>query len=100
MPLLELLSRSGTPAVATDMDGQVLWWNREAENLIGGNGNQAPSRPCYDAIGGLDGFGNRFCHENCSVVAMSRSGEAVRGFEMVLGSSGPRPHPVGRWKRF
>ena len=38
-------------------------------------------------IGGKDVFGNRFCHENCSVVSMSRKGEPVQGFEIVLASS-------------
>jgi DNA-binding NarL/FixJ family response regulator len=39
---------------------------------------------------GRDVFGNRFCHENCTVLSMSRKGEAVRPFELVVGSGAPK----------
>jgi len=31
--------------------------------------------------------GNRFCHEGCSIVSMSRKGEPIQAFEIVIGSS-------------
>src|SRR5512134_3772841 len=71
--VLDVLSQSDTPALATDIGGHIVFWNRAAERLLGRPTNQV--------------FGNRFCHENCSVVSMTRKGEAVQGFEIVLGSS-------------
>ncbi len=85
--VLDVLSQSDTPALATDIGGHIVFWNRAAERLLGRPTNQVLGRRCYDVLGGKDVFGNRFCHENCSVVSMTRKGEAVQGFEIVLGSS-------------
>ena len=85
--VLDVLSQSDTPALATDIGGHIVFWNRAAERLLGRPTNQVLGRRCYDVLGGKDVFGNRYCHENCSVVSMTRKGEAVQGFEIVLGSS-------------
>ena len=85
--VLDLLARSDMPALATDVAGHILFWNRAAERLLDRPAREALGRRCYDVLGGRDVYGNRFCHENCAVVSMSRKGEAVQGFEMVL--SGP-----------
>lgn len=84
--VLDVLAQSDTPAVATDVAGHILFWNRAAERLLSRPGREALGRRCYDVLGGRDVFGNRLCHENCAVVSMSRKGEAVQGFEMVLGA--------------
>ncbi|MGE5125638.1 MAG: PAS domain-containing protein, partial [Betaproteobacteria bacterium] len=85
--VLDVLSQSDTPALATDIGGHIVFWNRAAERLLGRPTNQVLGRRCYDVLGGKDVFGNRFCHENCSIVSMTRKGEAVQGFEIVLGAS-------------
>jgi DNA-binding CsgD family transcriptional regulator len=85
--VLDVLAQSDTPALATDTGGHIVFWNRAAERLLGRPTNQVLGRRCYDVLGGRDVFGNRFCHENCSIVSMSRRGEPVQGFEIVLGSS-------------
>ena len=85
--VLDVLSQSETPALATDIGGHIVFWNRAAERLLGRPTNQVLGRRCYDVLGGKDVFGNRFCHENCSVVSMTRKGESVQGFEIVLGNS-------------
>ena len=79
--VLDVLSQSDTPALATDIGGHIVFWNRAAERLLGRPTNQVLGRRCYDVLGGKDIFGNRFCHENCSIVSMTRKGEAVQGFE-------------------
>jgi DNA-binding CsgD family transcriptional regulator len=87
--VLELLAASDTPALATDRAGHVVFWNRAAERLFGRPAGQALGRRCYDLLAGRDAFGNRFCHENCSVVSMSCKGEAIQSFEIVVAS--PKP---------
>lgn len=82
--VLDVLAQSDTPAVATDGAGHILFWNRAAERLLNRPGREVLGRRCYDVLAGRDVFGNRFCHENCSVVSMGRKGEAVQAFEMVL----------------
>ena len=84
--VLDVLARSDTPALATDIGGHIIFWNSAAERLLDRPKNQVLGRRCYDVLGGKDVFGNRFCHENCSVMAMSRKGESVNGFEICVGS--------------
>lgn len=85
--VLDVLAQSETPALATDIGGHVVFWNHAAEKLLGRQSNQVLGRRCYDVLGGRDVFGNRFCHENCSVLSMSRKGESVQAFEIVLAST-------------
>jgi DNA-binding CsgD family transcriptional regulator len=88
--VLDVLASSETPAMATDVVGHLIFWNRAAERFFGRPAAQVLGRRCYDVLGGRDVFGNRFCHENCCVVAMSRKGEAVQGFELTVGSGAPK----------
>ncbi len=88
--VLDVLSQSDAPALATDATGHVVFWNHAAELLLGRGGRQVMGRRCYDVVGGRDVFGNRFCHENCAVLSMSRKGESVRPFELLLGSGAPK----------
>jgi DNA-binding CsgD family transcriptional regulator len=85
--VLDVLATSDTPALATDVGGHVIFWNRAAERLLGRPAGQALGRRCYDVLGGLDIFGNRYCHENCAVISMSRKGESVKGFELTVNSA-------------
>jgi DNA-binding CsgD family transcriptional regulator len=85
--VLDVLAASDTPALATDVGGHVIFWNRAAERLLGRPAGQALGRRCYDVLGGRDIFGNRYCHENCSVVSMSRKGESVQGFELTVNAA-------------
>jgi DNA-binding CsgD family transcriptional regulator len=88
--VLDVLSQSDSPALATDATGHVIFWNHAAELLLGRGGRQVMGRRCYDVVCGRDVFGNRFCHESCTVLSMSRKGETVRPFEMMLGSGAPK----------
>jgi len=88
--VLDVLASSDTPAMATDVGGHLVFWNRAAERLFARPAAQVLGRRCYDVLAGRDVFGNRFCHENCCVVSMSRKGEAVQGFEVTVGSSAPK----------
>ncbi len=82
--VLDILVASAIPAVATDADARVVFWNRAAENLFARPAHEVLGLPCYDVLGGRDIFGNRLCYENCHVVAMARRGEHVHGFECVV----------------
>ncbi len=80
---------SDTPAFATDAAGHVLLWNRGMEKLLGRPRKDALGRRCFELLAGRDVFGNRYCHENCAVMCMSRKCESVQAFEMTVRSSAP-----------
>ena len=50
--VLDVLAQSDTPALATDIGGHVVFWNRAAERLLGRPTNQVLGRRCYDVLGG------------------------------------------------
>ena len=82
--VLDVLSQSDSPALATDATGHVIFWNHAAELLLGRGGRQVMGRRCYDVVCGRDVFGNRFCYANCPIAAMSRREEAPCPFEVRL----------------
>lgn len=88
--VLDVLATSDTPAMATDSVGHIIFWNRAAERLFGRPSQQVLGRRCYDVVAGRDDFGNRYCHENCSVLSMSRKGETVQGFELTVAGGSHR----------
>jgi len=90
--ILDVLAGSDTPSLATDIAGHIVFWNRAAERLLGRTGSQVMGRRCYDVIGGRDVHGNRFCHEGCSIVAMTRRGEPLQAFEITVGSPPAQEH--------
>ena len=104
--ILDLLASGEPPAFATDQGDRIVFWNRGAERALGLPASQVLGRRCFEIMRGRDVFGNCYCHENCTVVSMTRKGEAVRGFEItvretpgrqqtinvtVLQIAGPRP---------
>jgi len=85
--ILDLLGASDSPAYATDLAGHIIFWNHAAERLLGRSSGEVLGRRCFEVLAGRDVFGNRHCHESCTVVAMSRKGEPVQGFEISVGSA-------------
>lgn len=90
--LLELLAGGDPAAFATDSRDRVVFWNSGAAAFFGRRADEAIGRHCYEAVGGRDVFGNRFCYPNCPVMTMSRHGESVCGFELRVGTVNGNGH--------
>jgi DNA-binding CsgD family transcriptional regulator len=88
--LLDALRANDVAAVASDASGHVVFWNRAAEALLGRTAAAALGRRCYEVLDGRDGFGNRFCYENCPVLSMCRRDEHVREFSLSVQGAGTR----------
>jgi PAS domain S-box-containing protein len=86
--LLDILSSGTPPAFATDADDRIVFWNRGAEELLGQSAEKVLGKPCYVVVGGRDLYGNRFCYKDCAVVAATRDGEPVNGYEFQVCSPG------------
>jgi DNA-binding CsgD family transcriptional regulator len=86
--LLDVLAGGDPPAMATDNNHRIVFWNRGAERLFARTAAEALGRRCHDVLGGRDVFGNRYCRADCTVMAMLRHGEAVHGFEIQVSPTG------------
>ena len=91
--LLDVLASGEPAAFATDSRERVVFWNRGAAALLGRRAEEAMGRHCHEVLGGRDAFGNRFCYANCSIAAMSRSGETPEAFELRVPPSGSGGDP-------
>jgi DNA-binding CsgD family transcriptional regulator len=89
--MLDVLAAGDPPAFATDSRDRIVFWNRGAADLLGRRSEEVLGRHCYEAIGGRDLFGNRFCYARCPVVATVAGGEPVAGFELQVRGNGHGP---------
>jgi DNA-binding CsgD family transcriptional regulator len=79
-----VLERGEPAAFATDDRHRIVFWNKGAERLLGRLAEDVLSLRCHDVLGGRDAYGNRFCYENCPLMATIRKGEPVSGCELTL----------------
>lgn len=86
--LLDILASGQPPAFASDSRDRIVFWNQGAAELFGRRSDEVLGRRCYEAVGGRDVFGNRFCYANCPVVASLTRGETVAGFELQVSANG------------
>ena len=82
-PALVGVPEGGEPAAfAVGQDHRISFWNRGAERLFGLSDSEALGRSCHDIVRGRDTFGNRFCYENCALMATARTEDAVAACEV------------------
>jgi DNA-binding CsgD family transcriptional regulator len=93
--LLDLLASGDPPALASDSDHHIVFWNRGAERIFGRSAAETLGRRCHDVLGGRDVFGNRFCSADCTVMAMARRHEPVHGFEIQVSPTGIATKAIG-----
>jgi DNA-binding CsgD family transcriptional regulator len=86
--ILDLLSSGEPPAYAIDATSRIIFWNRGAERVFGKHADEVLFKHCWEVVQGRDVFGNRFCHEHCSVIDTAKHGDSVRGYELVARTAG------------
>ena len=79
---LEVITRTGAPAFATDEKGRIVIWNKGAQKVLGHPASQVLGKSCHEIICGRDIFGNRFCDRQCPLTFMTERHEPVRHFEL------------------
>jgi DNA-binding CsgD family transcriptional regulator len=80
---LQAFAGGEPPAFASDASQRVRFWNAGAERLLQRPAGLALDAPCFEVVRGRDVFGNRFCYDNCALLAALRRGEAVRPFALL-----------------
>jgi DNA-binding CsgD family transcriptional regulator len=86
--LLDVLEENAVAALVADADGRVVFWSRGASALLGREAAATVGKPCWEAVGGRDVFGNTYCTAHCPVLAMAARGEPVHPFPLVAETGG------------
>jgi len=92
---LEVITRSGTAAFATDETGCITVWNRGAEALLGYSAPFVLGKRCHEILCGVDLFGNLFCNRHCALACMVERREPTRHFEMDVRAESGAMIPTG-----
>jgi PAS domain S-box-containing protein len=88
--LFDALVNSPDAVFATDRQEHIIFWNRQAQRLLGYESDEVLGRPCSAALNGCDVFGNRYCTESCPVTRIATRGEPVKQFGLQLKASDGR----------
>jgi DNA-binding CsgD family transcriptional regulator len=66
------IARSSEAAFATDSGDRIILWNKKCEALLDRSARSVLGKRCYEVIGGLDVYGNIYCHRSCPVAFQAR----------------------------
>jgi len=84
MKLKQVLGSTSNPAFAVDQDGRIVGLNRQAELALGHLEAEVLGKPCHDVMCAKDIFGNVYCRQDCSLLAMARDHEPISGFRFQV----------------
>lgn len=83
--LIETRTGDGVFVVAPDYT--IVYWDRQAEHLIGCLAEDVIGDPCYDALLGEREGGDPFCGLGCSVMPLAQIGRPVADYDMRVATS-------------
>lgn len=88
------IARSGEAAFATDSADRIILWNKRCEALLERPARTVLGKRCWEVVGGLDIYGNTYCHRGCPVAFQAREKpqQPVRRFclSIEVGGNGYR----------
>ena len=82
MELLAAFDRSGDGVYAVDHDQRIVFWNAQAQRLLGHSASEVMGKHCYDVIAGGDHLGHPFCGSDCPVIECARKGRAPENYDV------------------
>lgn len=90
--IFTLLSPAPFGVYAVSPDQTILFWNREAERMLGYSSEEVMGRRCYEVMSGPQPTSfTAACSQGCPSMAALRSGRMPRQVEVtVVGASGER----------
>ena len=74
--------RTSEIAYAVDREGQIVSWNRAAENIFGYPEIEVVGKKCWELLCGQDAFGNQYCCEGCPVLNTAFNNKSVNRFRV------------------
>jgi PAS domain S-box-containing protein len=88
--LAELLEGTTDAAFTVDLQGEILTWNKAAENLFGHPASQALGKSCTELVGGRGDGRTAVCFQSCDVLECVRAGREVSNFDMEISTGAGR----------
>lgn len=77
-------SRTGDAVFVVAPDYRVVYWDSEAEKLIGRLAGDTLGKRCFQIVLGERERGTPFCAYGCSVMHLARAGRPVSGYEILI----------------
>ena len=88
--LAELLEGTTDAAFTVDLQGEILTWNKAAENLFGHDASSAVGKECGALLRGRLDARTPVCCQSCDVLECVRAGRDVSNFDMEISTRAGR----------
>jgi PAS domain S-box-containing protein len=85
--LYNLLEGAGDAAFVVDQQGQIRYWSRKAEELLGFRKEQTLMKNCADVLAGADEAGATVCCRDCRILDVARKSGAVAAYDLMAATS-------------
>jgi PAS domain S-box-containing protein len=82
--LFALLERTADAAFAISQDGEIEYWNKAAEHLLGYSADQVKHKTCYQVLKGVGPLGTQVCHEGCNVMECTGKQTEIPNFDLSV----------------
>jgi len=84
MDLLELLGTTADGAFVSNGEHRIIFWNKQAEHILGYPSSEVMSRPCNEVMCGRDRSGNLVCQSNCMEIGAARRGDPIPTHDLLV----------------
>jgi PAS domain S-box-containing protein len=89
--LFVLLERTADAAFVLSDIGEIRYWNKAAERLLGYTAEDVRDKSCHEVLQGIGPLGTRVCHEGCTLMECAGKHTEIPNFDMsVQARSGQR----------
>jgi PAS domain S-box-containing protein len=89
--LFVLLERTADAAFVLSDVGEIRYWNKAAERLLGYTAEDVRDKSCHEILQGIGPLGTRVCHEGCTLMECAGKHTEIPNFDMsVQARSGQR----------
>ncbi len=82
--LFALLEHTADAAFAISPEGELLYWNKAAQQLFGYSAEEVRHKTCFEVLQGTGPLGTKVCHEGCSVMDCAGKQTEVPNFDMSV----------------
>lgn len=82
--LFAFLGHTADAVFVLSDQGEIAFWNKAAERLIGYPAEEVKGKTCYQVLQGTGALGTRICHDGCSVLECAAKNSDIPNFDMSV----------------